>query len=436
MARSPISKQHVNQLASPPSTLKATPALKSSGLFGEVPTLDSVQDLNEEQLRSLLSEVLPALTEARMSAAHAKLQHNLLSIENSEYIKRAEVEHEMIRREVKVLQEGRADRGGPSASPRSPQSTARHLDLALKRCTELQSQNFAYEQRLRKAKKCIATLDGDNFELKLENKLLRDRIKDNRDHLNAMRASGTLSINGTPLTEYRTPLHRTPKTPGAARSTLTVNPVGSQDAFNALLQAGEVMSGEANSVPSTPTRHIAKKLHHSHIRGAHSMSSLPSTPKRAKQILTGSTLVTPVEKVGRTPLLAVPTPSAQLTYEEEERRRSSRDSTISASESENQAYNDDNVPASQASQKATSMLRRETVNAAGRKPTRSPAMTQGKLFGQVKKPGQEKTKSAPKRAAEADPRVESKRSAKKARLSGASQSRVGLGIRDWPSPTG
>ena len=435
MARSPISKQNVNQLASPPSTLKATPALKSSGLFGEVPTLDSVQELSEEQLRSLLSEVLPALTEARMTAAHAKLQHNLLSIENSEYIKRAEVEHEMIRREVKVLQEGRVDRGGPLASPRSPQSTARHLDLALKRCTELQSQTFAYEQRLRKAKKCIATLDGDNFELKQENKLLRDRIKDNRDHLNAMRASGSLSINGTPLMDYRTPLHRTPKTPGTARSTLTVNPVGSQDAFNALLQAGEVMSGEANSVPTTPTRPSAKKLHHSHIRGAHSMSSLPTTPKRAKQVPTGSTLVTPVEKVGRTPRLAVPTPSAQLTYEEEERRRSSRDSTISASESENEVYNDDTVSASQASQKATSMLRRETINAGGRKLTRSPAMTQGKLFGQVKKPGQEKTKFTVKRAAETDPRLEGKRSAKKVKLNAAPQSRVGLGIRDLPSPT-
>ena len=431
-AKSPQTKQPANPLASPPTTLKATPNLKSSGLFGEVPSVDSIQDLNEEQLRGLLLEVLPALTEARMSAAHAKLQHNLLSIENSEYIQRAEVEHEMIRREVRVLQEGRKDHGGPSTSPRSPHSTARHLELALKRCTEVQSQNYAYEQRLRKAKKCIATLDGDNFELKLENKRLRDRIKANRDHMNAMRASGTLSINGTPLTEFRTPVQRTPKTPGTARSTLTVNPVGSEAAFNALLQAGEVMSGEANSVPSTPTRSSTKKSHHSHIRGAHSMSSLPTTPNRSKQVTAASAMVTPAEQLSRSSHLIVPTPSAQLMYEEE-RRRSSRDSTISASENEDEAYDDDNVPASQASQKATSMLRHETVSAASQKSTHPPALTQGKLLGQVKKVGTGKAGPMPKRAAETASFGDGKRSAKKAKLSDGPQSRVGLGIRDLPN---
>lgn len=432
-AKSPQTKQQANPLASPPTTLKATPSLKSSGLFGEVPSVDSIQDLNEEQLRGLLLEVLPALTEARMSAAHAKLQHNLLSIENSEYIQRAEVEHEMIRREVRVLQEGRKDHGGPSASPRSPHSTARHLDLALKRCTEVQSQNYAYEQRIRKAKKCIATLDGDNFELKLENKRLRDRIKANRDHMNAMRASGTLSINGTPLTEFRTPVQRTPKTPGTARSTLTVNPVGSEAAFNALLQAGEVMSGEANSVPTTPTRSSTKKLHHSHIRGAHSMSSLPTTPNRSQHVTAASTMVTPVEQPTRASHLAVPTPSAQLMYEEEERHRSSRDSTISASENEDEAYDEDNVPASQASQKATSMLRRETVSATSQKSAHPPALTQGKLLGPVKKVGAGKARSIPKRAAETAPIGDGRRSAKKAKLNDAPHSRVGLGIRDLPS---
>lgn len=432
--QSPQPKQQANLLASPPSTLKPSSSLKSSGLFGEVPTVDSIQDLTEEQLRGLLLEVLPALTEARMSAAHAKLQHNLLSIENAEYINRAEVEQDMIRREVKVLQDNRTDRGGPSSSPRSPQSTARHLDLALKRCTEVQRQNFSLEQRLRKAKKAIATLDDESVELKLENKLLRDRIKDNRDHFNAMRSSGTLSINGTPLTDHRTPLHRTPKTPGTARSTLTVNPMGSQDAFNALLQAGEVMSCEANSVPSTPTRPSTKKLCHSHIRGAHSMSSLPTTPNRSKQVTAGHAMITPIEQIARTPRLIVPTPSTQLTYEEEERHRSSRDSTISASESENEAYDEDDIPASQASQKATSILRRETVSAAGRKSAHSPALTQGKLYGQVKKPGPEKSKSTSKRPADTTPYSEGKRNAKKAKLGGSLHGRVGLGIRDWPSP--
>ena len=427
--KSPPARTQPNPLASPPTTSKTIAGTKPTKLFGEVPNLDSVQNLSEEQLRGVLSEALPALTEARMAAAHAKLQHKLLSIEKSEYIQRAEVEHEMIRREVKVLQEGRPDHGGPASSPRSPQSTAVHLDLALKRCNELQRQNIAYEQKLRKAKKYIMVHDGEVHELKSENKLLRDRIRDNRDHFNAMRSSGTLSINGTPLPEYRTPLHRTPKTPGATQSKLNVDAVGSQDAFNALLKAGQVMSTAANSVPSTPTRASSKKLHHSHMRGSHSMSSLPTTPKRPKEIAHGTPLATPIEH--RTPRLIVPTPSAQLTYEDDERHHTSRDSTISASESGNEAYDNDNVEASQASQKATSMLRRERVNAAGRKSIISPPSTQGKLAGQVKKPGYEKSRSTLKRSAESSPYGEGRRRTKKAKLS---QSQVGLGIRDWSNP--
>ena len=68
--------------------------------------MESVEKMDEAQLRSLVSELLPALGEARVTAAHSKLQHSLLSIETEESAKRAEVEHEATRREVQVLQEG------------------------------------------------------------------------------------------------------------------------------------------------------------------------------------------------------------------------------------------------------------------------------------------------------------------------------------------
>lgn len=268
--------------------------MKSSSLFGEVPTVDSVQNLTENELRGLVSELLPALTEARMSAAHSRLQHQLLTIETAEYTKRAEVEHDLTRREVQVLQEGQGSRG-VSASPRSPQSPSRrHLDLALKRCNELQNQNALLEQRLAKAKKAITKLDGKNFELVEEAQRLRQRIKQNREHLNAMRSSGTISINGTPQSEFRTPLQKTPRTPATARTPGTVNTVGSQHAFDALVIAGEVMSGEANSVPSTPTRPSEKKLHH--IRGAHSLSSLPTTPNRSRPVTAQSNYDSPIRR--------------------------------------------------------------------------------------------------------------------------------------------
>ncbi|KAL8831702.1 MAG: hypothetical protein Q9191_000712 [Dirinaria sp. TL-2023a] len=415
-----------NALASPPATLKMTPSIKSSGLFGEVPTVESAQDLNEEQLRGLVSELLPALTEARMSAAHSRLQHHLLTIETAEYTKRAEVEHDLTRREVQVLQEGQGARG-VSASPRSPQSPSRrHLDLALKRCNELQTQNALLEQRLTKAKKAITKLDGKNFELAEEAQRLRQRIKHNREHLNAMRSSGTISIVGTPSIEYRTPLHRTPRTPATARTPHTVNTVGSQNAkFDALVIAGEVMSGEANSVPSTPTRPSAKKLHHNHNRGAHSLSSLPSTPNRSRPLTSQSNYATPVEPATRGNHLSVP--DSQLLYEEEEEHRSSRDSTISASENEDETFDDYSVPASSASQKAADMLRRDARGASDRY-GKSAGLKQGKIVGHVTKPYYDRSSSTQKRSAD-DPYDEGSRSMKRAKPDKSSHERIGLGIR-------
>ncbi|KAI4281977.1 MAG: hypothetical protein L6R38_003291 [Xanthoria sp. 2 TBL-2021] len=72
--------------------------------YCEVPTMQAVEKMPEDQVRTLVTELLPALSEARMSAAHSKLQHNLLSIETSEAASKAEVEREMTRREVQVLQ--------------------------------------------------------------------------------------------------------------------------------------------------------------------------------------------------------------------------------------------------------------------------------------------------------------------------------------------
>ena len=431
MAKSPQSSQKHNPLASPPATLKAAPPLKPSTLFGEVPTVDSVQNLDEGQLRDLVSGLLPALTEARMSAAHSRLQHQLLTIETAEFTKRAEVEHDLTRREVQVLQEGQAQRG-PSASPRSPQSPSRrHLDLALKRCNELQTQNTVLEQRLVRAKKAITKLDERNFELRDEVQRLRQRIKQNREHLNEMRSTGTISINGTPMTEYRTPLHRTPRTPATARSAhapLSANR-GSQDAFDALVIAGEVMSGEANSVPSTPTRTSAKKLQHSHIRGAHSLSSLPNTPNRSRPI-TAHSNVTPVSQKDRDLLLGLSAPSTQLTYDNAQRHQSSRDSTISASDNEADAYDDYSVPASQASQKAASILRRDNGGVTERS-GKLGAPKQAKLYGHLTKSGSGKLGSTKKRTADGTAYDETPRSAKRAKMGAASPEKVGLGIRSW-----
>lgn len=433
-------------LVSPPETLKSGPSMYSAGLFGEIPTADSVRDFNEEQLRSLVAELLPALGEARMSAAHAKLQYSLLSIENSESIKRAEVEHEMTRREVQVLQEcNQINRGGKgyAMSPCSPQSsTQRRLDLALKHCRELQADNAVLERRLQQAKKLIMQLDGKNAELMEDAHLLRQRIKQNRDHIDAMRSSGAISINGTPATDFTSPLHKcTPRTPKSSRTTLSAkNHVGSQDPFDALLFAGQVLNAETNSVPSTPSRARSKKLHSTHIRGAHSLSSLPATPSRSRPITADSAHFSPVDRLAVETRTSFSAPTTQRSYNDEHHRED-RDSTISASDIEEEPFTDYDVPASQASQRAASMLRRPSTQnedgapAPGHKGI-AKGLKQAEIYGQLRKAEIEKHGHFKKRGNDANAYEAIVRSNKKSKMGEVFTEKVGLGIATWPSSGG
>ena len=427
-----------HSLASPPATLKTGPPLTSHGLFGEVPTLENVETMDEAQLRTLVSELLPALGEARVTAAHSKLQHSLLSIETEESAKRAEVEHEATRREVQVLQEG-SPVHRHSFSPRSPQaSMQRSLHLALAHCRELQQENSRLEKRLRASKKMIAQLDGQNTDLKEHIQLLRQRIKDNRDHLNELQSSGAISIHGTPFTEYNTPLPKsTPKTPATtSRAARDINPaVSSQDPFDALLFAGQVLNGEASSVPSTPNQPRSRKIHSQHIRGAHSLSSLPNTPNRSRPITADDVLITSTERSRANHRVSFSAPGSRLTYQEEHHTREDRDSTISASEDEE----GEELPGSEASQMAANLLRRslgpqkEVAPVAVQTPDTG-KLTQGRLFGQVKKPAVARMESSSKRGNDVNSYDEIVRSSKKSRTADAASDRVGLGINSWPIP--
>lgn len=437
-AKAKFLSRREHSLASPPATLKTGPPLTSHGLFGEVPSLEDVEKMDEGQLRTLITELLPALGEARVTAAHSKLQHSLLSIETEESAKRAEVEHEATRREVQVLQEG-SPVHRHSFSPRSPQaSMQRSLHLALAHCRELQQENSIFDKRLRASKKLIAQLDEHNTDLKEHIQLLRQRIKDNRDHLNGLQSSGAISIHGTPFTEYSTPLPKgTPRTPATtSRAARDVNQaVSSQDPFDALLFAGQVLNGEASSVPSTPNQPRSRKIHPQHIRGAHSLSSLPTTPNRSRPVTADNVLIASTERSGANHRVSFSAPGTQLTYQEESRAGEDRDSTISASEDEEVGE----LPGSQASHLAANMLRhslgpqKETIAAAAQTPE-SGKLAQGKLFGQVKKTGMARMEGSMKRGNDVNSYDEIMRSSKKSRTVGPASDKVGLGINSWPIP--
>lgn len=351
------------------------------------------------------------------------------------------MEHELTRREVEVLQTGpQAYRGASAyATPeqKSPlDASHRHLELALRRCRELEADNAVLEGRLRQAKKIMKHLDAKNVQLVEDNLLLRQRIKQNREHLNSMRTSGALSVNGTPRIDYGTPqIKHTPRLAGSTRSIqLGSNRLGGQDPFDALLAAGQALNGEANSVPTTPTHFRSLKPHGSHTRATHSLSSLPTTPHGSRALTTDNTPFTPIARSNLNERVSYSAPSTQYPYEDRARDREDRDSTISASDHEGEAYTEEQVPESQATQAATSMLRRTPVAMSGGRASPAKVFVQGKLFGQVKKIGMEGHEQRVKRSFKAVGVNVDGSGSKRARLEESMGQRIGLGIDGFASP--
>lgn len=392
-AITPVRRGHSNSnrtLASPPATINQS-LCAAYGASENLPSAEDIDDADEGQLRAMAKDLLSVAQESRMSAAHFKLQHSLLSITSSEAVKRAEVEHQLARREVEILQSAEYQNRHGQATLSTPQpSPNNQLEAAFRRNKDLENTNATLERRLRRAKKLIED-EKDKFELLAEeNSLLKKRIRDNRDHFTRMLDHGSLA--SSPRTEFLTPQHKnSPRYPESARS--HISRVNGQDPFAALLAADQVLNGEAASVPSTPTRNKApkQKQHQGHTRGTHSLSSLPATPSRAAPASNESRFITPISKRHINSQLAYSPQASHTIHEEDDNRdRHDRDSTISVSDAE-EAVTDDDVPASQASSLATSMLRRFPGSSQEEVPVpanigKSSTLLQSKLFGQVKKP--------------------------------------------------
>ena len=386
-------------LASPPATVKY-------GASEPLPTGDAVASASVEELRTMVQDLMVAVSEARMSAAHFKLQHNLLTIESQESSQRAEVEHNMTRREVEVLQAAdHKHRAAVSQMPRSsqpPSQAQSQIDILTRTCQELEQERDEAEKRLRKAKKIIE-LEKDRSELIMEeNLLLKKRIRENREHFTRMKSQSP--IYATPRDAYTTPQRKAvPK---------WVDSTPRHEPFAALLAADQVLSQESLSVPGTPTHPSMAKLRQGHTRGAHSLSSLHSTPVRGR----------PATSDGY-PYSA---PGSQLINESAERERHDRDSTISVSDDEDNLSMDD-IPHSQASSLATQMLRKNPGSQESLRMSQSAehssSLLQTKLLGKAKKAGVNRSRASKRQASSG----EAESPAKKAKLGEG----VGLGIGTW-----
>ncbi|KAK2839212.1 hypothetical protein FQN49_006367 [Arthroderma sp. PD_2] len=376
-------------LASPPSTVNQS-LCDAYGISERLPTTGEIEGADEPALRKIANELLVVAQDFRMSAAHFKLQNSLLSLTSSEAVKRAEVEQQLAKREVELLQsdEYRTRRG--IAQEELARNFQNHeLSGARVRIQDLEQMNATLDRRLHRAKQIIEE-KSDQYELLLEeNGRLKKRIRDNREHLTMMMDNG--SLPSSPRAEFQTPQRKAAAQRHAPESARSYDSkLGSRDLLATLLAADQVLHGDSTRTQPSQSKARGHRNYHGHTRGAHSLSSLTPISHSRMAEPSQPRFFTPVNKRSRERRMS-PTPASRRLDEEDEDR--DRDSTLSASDVE--AVTDEDVPASQASSLATSMLRRYP-GPSQEEPSippnigKSSAMLQSKLFGHVKKAGLER----------------------------------------------
>lgn len=328
-------------------------------------------------------------------------------MEKQEAAQRAEVEHQMTRREVEVLhaaeKRNRASVSTPIQRAAAPPSQPQ-IDALTKTCQALEEERDDAEHQLQRAKKAIE-MEKDRAELLMEeNLLLKKRIRENREHYTRFKSQSP--IYSTPRDVYATPIRRAvPRYPGSTSA-------GTSDALNVLVSAASEYhnNGDSVTVPTTPSRARANKVKQGHVRGAQSLSSLHATPARSRPATSDGFL---------DPRQPFSGPGSQLVNESSERERHDRDSTISVSDDEIE-----DIPHSQASSLAAEMLRRNpTGERVFQGAERSSNLLQSKILGPVKKPGIERSKGRKRGGSWS----ESEMKEKKARMNDS----IGLGIESW-----
>jgi hypothetical protein len=379
------------QLTSPPPTSKLPN--QPSGFTEAAAALysqDRINNASPDELRSMVDSLSNILRDVRLSAAHYKLQYNMAAMESQESASRMAVELAMAQREIDVLQQAEAKRKRAMAAPEPSYHESANAANAImmsemnRQNLLLQSENEELRDLYEQQKRLTEHREGELASLAEENDRLKTRIRMNRDHiapiLEQIEQNSPRSVYGTP--HQPTPRHRVSRVPPPL-----TNDSRGQNNFEALLLADKMLSQETATAPSTPTQRNMPRSRFGHHRGAQSMSSIPQTPNRR--------IAQPRAQVPRTPPGYIPTtipqsaPPAHYAQKPANGRRQSSNSTITASSvDEEEAFTDreeDEVKESEASQMATSMLRRAPPSKMPAPPAQPGNLVQSKIFGQVKK---------------------------------------------------
>lgn len=432
-AKSHASTPSCSHVSTPPptvDTLSQESNTRTAGGYARTMSSDQIASASADELRSKVAELQAAYQEAKMSAAHHRLQYQMLAQESAAAIERMAVEARMVQCEndvIHVAEQAKAAVSPLQSSPMQDGTIPVQKDLYQRMCREiqhLQENNRFLEAEHRQQEKVIFRQDTEIAGLSDKVLMMRDRIRKHRDDQNRARsASLGRHLDGTPRSVYSTP--RRPQMISHDQP----------QPFAALLQASEMASQEAGAGKSYGSRGAGKKGHSRNI-------SLPVTPHRSRkqpplfetpqgghhQLAMPSTA--PVQ---RTSNLRTPDIYSQRTLPVKRSQPLASDGTVSASdhddndsEAETDILEPNEIDESQASLTASQMLRAnpERLNQPSydqyaqnvRPAPRSGSnLRQGKLFGAVRK-------ANVVRAGEDEP------PAKRARTGEA----IGLGIRGVP----
>ncbi|KAK3656880.1 hypothetical protein LTR56_002861 [Elasticomyces elasticus] len=385
---------------SPPPTIEAAPPPKP------LPTTMTPADLataSPETLRAKVTDLQRQLQETKTTtSAHHTLQLHMLAQESSAALERLAVEARMERHESEVIHlssQRSAKAVQPPSLPEGCIPVNRDLYLCMgNEIRELRDANQAWRDANAGLERVVGRQESEIASLSDKVTLMRERIRENREHLNRVRSGHTIPTS-TP-----------------SRSSLYGTPQRSQG-LEALLQASEMTGLQPQS------QHKRKG---GHTRNTHSLSSLPATPQRKPLGPPPMAFMTPSNRrtVAKVPATApMPRTSAMRTptnvYSQPvlpvpQRERAGSDGTVSASDSDDEVVGDGmggegegedseaetdilghgdvegDVGESGASRAASQMLRASQQDGSGMKSSfasSGEALRQTKLFGAITKGG-------------------------------------------------
>jgi hypothetical protein len=218
----------------------ASPSSLASSSAGEsvIMTEDYIQQAQPDELRAIIGSLMPLLQEARTDAAHHKLQYRMLAIETTEAMERIQVEMDMAQRETDLLKTNNPVEPRIIHADQEPDPSIRRVhadiwDAMVQETQSLKSQNAQLEKLVSQHKRMIVQQESEIATLNDRITLYRERLRENRSHLNRYRRAA-----GYPESPYKS-------SPYTARER-------DQPPFAALLQASDLMSGRSPTTPRTP----------------------------------------------------------------------------------------------------------------------------------------------------------------------------------------